>query len=122
IWLDAVVALRSWERRIVLPTTVFVQQLKIEANGKVFMFTYRASRISETVYFLSPLYEALLRILFEVADDEWIRVQALWRRKSYSQHNETIGELRKLHDLRVGGVLSEPEFNVKKWDVLAHRD
>jgi len=40
---------------------------------------------------------------------------------SPSQVDEATKLLRQLHELRVQGVLSESEFNMKKWDVLSHR-
>lgn len=40
---------------------------------------------------------------------------------SSSQVDEATKLLRQLHELLVQGVLSESEFNMKKWDVLSHR-
>lgn len=37
------------------------------------------------------------------------------------QIEEVVTLLRKLHELRLQGVLTDSEFNVKKWDVLSRR-
>lgn len=50
---------------------------------------------------------------------DWEQAKALFLGKPASHQEQAVTMLRQLHDLRVAGVLSESEFNMKKWDVLA---
>ena len=50
---------------------------------------------------------------------EWERATALYLGKPPTARDAAIAQLRSLHALHRDGVLSESEFNMKKWDVLA---
>jgi hypothetical protein len=50
---------------------------------------------------------------------EWERATALHLGKPPTARDAAIAQLRSLHALYRDGVLSESEFNMKKWDVLA---
>lgn len=51
--------------------------------------------------------------------DDLDRAKALYLGKSPNAQEESLRRLRQLHDLFRSGVLSESEFNMKKWDVLS---
>ncbi|GJM36990.1 MAG: hypothetical protein DHS20C19_03570 [Acidimicrobiales bacterium] len=65
---------------------------------------------------------ASLRDSGMISDDEWERATALYLGKPLSARDESVAQLRKLHSLHREGVLSESEFNSKKWEVLARPD
>lgn len=54
-----------------------------------------------------------------LSEEEWGRATSLYLGKASSAREEAIAQLRSLHSLHKQGVLSESEFNMKKWDVLA---
>jgi hypothetical protein len=54
-----------------------------------------------------------------LSEAEWDRATTLYLGKPLTAREEAISQLRSLHSLHVQGVLSESEFNSKKWDVLA---
>ena len=56
-----------------------------------------------------------------VTSEEWTRAKELYLGKPEDKREQTIGTLRKLHELKLSGVLSEMEFNMKKWDILSRR-
>lgn len=62
---------------------------------------------------------AALRDEGVITGDDWERAKDLYLGKRPSERDEAVKQLRKLHDLRRDGVLSESEFNSKKWDILA---
>jgi len=62
---------------------------------------------------------AALRDEGAITSDDWERAKDLYLGKPPSERDESVRQLRKLHDLRRDGVLSESEFNSKKWDILA---
>lgn len=56
-----------------------------------------------------------------ISPDEYERGKELYLGKSPDQRDEALDLLRKLHGLFKSGVLSESEFNMKKWDVLSRK-
>jgi len=62
---------------------------------------------------------AELRSRGVIDDVDWERAKDLFMGKLPSAQEQTVRQLRQLHDLHTSGVLSESEFNMKKWDVLA---
>jgi len=56
-----------------------------------------------------------------LTQDEWLRAKDHLIGVSPSQVDEATKLLRQLHALFVQGVLSESEYNMKKWDVLSQR-
>jgi hypothetical protein len=53
--------------------------------------------------------------------EEWTRAKELYLGKPEDKREQTIDTLRKLYKLKLSGVLSAMEFNMKKWDILARR-
>ena len=62
---------------------------------------------------------AALRDEGTLTDDDWARAKGLFLGKQPSDRDQAVEHLRKLYELHKAGVLSESEFNSKKWDVLA---
>jgi len=56
-----------------------------------------------------------------LTQDEWLRAKDHLIGVSPSKVDEATQLLRQLHALFVQGVLSESEYNMKKWDVLSQR-
>ena len=54
-----------------------------------------------------------------LTEQDWERAKVLYLGKHADARSAAIEHLRKLHDLYRAGVLSESEFNMKKWDVLS---
>lgn len=54
--------------------------------------------------------------------EEFDRAKALFIGQSPSRQTEALNLLRHLHGLLVAGVLTEGEYNMKKWDVLARSE
>jgi hypothetical protein len=54
-----------------------------------------------------------------ISSDEWDRAKTLYLGQPRNKRDESVRILRELASLRQSGVLSESEFNSKKWDVLA---
>lgn len=54
-----------------------------------------------------------------LSPDEWERAKELYLGKPVNRRGADTRLLRELHDLYRNGVLSESEFNTKKWDVLS---
>jgi hypothetical protein len=53
--------------------------------------------------------------------DEWEQAKALYLGKAPTEQERAADELGHLFALKQAGVLSESEFNMKKWEVLARR-
>lgn len=66
---------------------------------------------------LSKLSE--LRDRGAISAEDWSRSKDLFLGKQPDAQQRTVQQLRQLHDLQKSGVLSESEFNMKKWDVLS---
>jgi hypothetical protein len=49
---------------------------------------------------------------------EWERAKSLYLGKEPDARQEAVRLLRNLHDMHRNGILSESEFNIKKWDIL----
>lgn len=62
---------------------------------------------------------AALRDSGVITLQDWEQAKALFLGKPASRRDEAIALLQRLHELRRAGVLSESEYNMKKWDVLA---
>lgn len=62
---------------------------------------------------------AVLRGQGIISDGDWERAKDLFLGKRPDAREQAIVQLRQLHDLYRTGVLSESEFNMKKWDVLS---
>lgn len=54
-------------------------------------------------------------------EDDWERAKSLFLGAPANTNDERVRLLKNLHDLYKSGVLSEGEFNIKKWDVLSSR-
>ena len=54
-----------------------------------------------------------------LSSDDWEQAKTMYLGKPLSERDEAISQLRKLYDLHRAGVLSESEFNIKKWEILA---
>jgi hypothetical protein len=54
-----------------------------------------------------------------ITQDEFERGKALFLGSPPDEKEQSIVLLRQLHGLYQSGVLSESEFNMKKWDVLS---
>lgn len=61
---------------------------------------------------------AALRDSGAISPEDWERAKDLFLGKRPDERAEAIVQLKKLHDLHRDGVLSESEFNSKKWDIL----
>jgi hypothetical protein len=57
-----------------------------------------------------------------LTDEEFQRSKALFVGATPDQQSEALDLLRQLHALQRSGVLSEMEFNMKKWDVLSRSE
>lgn len=54
-----------------------------------------------------------------ISPPEWERAKQLFLGKPENARDVAARQLRQLYDLHRSGVLSESEFNSKKWDILA---
>jgi len=54
-----------------------------------------------------------------LSKDDWERAKDLYLGKQPDEQAAAIVQLKKLHDLHRQNVLSESEFNSKKWDILS---
>jgi hypothetical protein len=54
-----------------------------------------------------------------LSDEEWERATALFFGKPVSKQEQMIAQIRRLDSLRRDGVISQSEFNSKKWDLLS---
>lgn len=62
---------------------------------------------------------AALRSQGAISDSDWERAKDLFLGKRPDAQHQAVDQLRQLHDLHRAGVLSESEFNMKKWDILS---
>lgn len=53
-----------------------------------------------------------------LSKDEWERAKGLYLGKTVDARDEAVRLLRNLHEMHRTGILSESEFNTKKWDIL----
>ena len=53
--------------------------------------------------------------------DEWQSAKGQLVGKKSNQIDEAVTLLRSLHGLVIQGVLTESEYNIKKWDILSQR-
>jgi hypothetical protein len=60
-----------------------------------------------------------LRTRGAISDADWSRARDLYLGKRPDGRDQAIRQLQQLHELHRAGVLSESEFNMKKWDILA---
>ncbi len=65
---------------------------------------------------------ASLRDAGVLSSGDWERAKDLFLGQKPDRREAAISHLRKLHALHSDGVLSESEFNGKKWDILSRRD
>lgn len=56
-----------------------------------------------------------------LSESEWQRAKDMFLGKEHDAQDRAVIQLRQLHELHKSGVLSESEFNMKKWDVLARQ-
>ena len=56
-----------------------------------------------------------------LTEDEFQRAKALFLGKPPDKREEALVILKNLHSLYKSGVLSESEFNMKKWDILSRK-
>lgn len=54
-----------------------------------------------------------------LSPDEWEQAKDLYLGKPESRRDADVRLLRELNDLHDNGVLSESEFNTKKWEILS---
>ena len=54
--------------------------------------------------------------------EELVRAKEMFLGRPPDAVEQSIALLRNLKDLKKQGILSESEFNSKKWDVLSRRD
>jgi hypothetical protein len=66
---------------------------------------------------LSKLAELAQRELR--SNEEWVRAKELYLGQSPDRKEATIRHLGQIFALYREGALSESEFNLKKWDILA---
>ncbi len=64
---------------------------------------------------------AALKSSGALSEDDWARAKDLFLGKAPDAQERAVEHLRELHDLWRSGVLSESEFNAKKWEVLSRR-
>ncbi len=76
--------------------------------------TARPTSVADEIAKLSEL-----RSRGAITDEDWLRAKDLFLGKQHSAQELAIAQLQQLFELRKTGVLSESEFNMKKWDVLA---
>ncbi|NTW29524.1 MAG: SHOCT domain-containing protein [Coriobacteriia bacterium] len=62
---------------------------------------------------------AALRSQGAISESDWERAKDLFLGKRPSAQEQAIEQLRQLYELHRSGVLSESEFNMKKWDILS---
>ena len=62
---------------------------------------------------------AELRDAGVISSEDWERAKQLYLGKAPDLQAAALDQLRRLHSLHKDGVLSESEFNSKKWDILA---
>lgn len=78
---------------------------------------HEASGVADEIAKLSQLAnEGIL------TEDELARAKDLMLGRPSSDIDQSIVLLKNLHELQRQGVLSESEFNMKKWDVLSKKD
>lgn len=66
---------------------------------------------------LAKLAELRDQGVIDAAD--WNRAKDLYLGKTEDERDRAARELKQIHDLQRSGVLSEMEFNMKKWDILS---
>ena len=62
---------------------------------------------------------AELRAAGALSDDDWARAKDLFLGQRPDAQANAVEHLKQLHALWRSGVLSESEFNIKKWEVLS---
>lgn len=62
---------------------------------------------------------AVLRDEGVLTGKDWERAKDLFLGKGPDKKEEAVRMLRSIHELHRSGVLSEGEFNMKKWDILS---
>jgi hypothetical protein len=77
----------------------------------------RSSGIPSVADELGRLSE--LRSQGAISEEDWERSKDLFLGKRPDAREQLIIQIRQLHELHKGGVLSESEFNMKKWDILS---
>jgi hypothetical protein len=91
------------------------EELRVALSSAI--SSINASSTSSVAEELAQL--AILRDKGVLTVDDWERAKSLFLGKPRDQQDAAIAQLRKLHELQRDGVLSESEFNMKKWDVLS---
>ena len=54
-----------------------------------------------------------------ITTDEWQRAKALYLGQPKAKQENSLARIQELHGLCQSGALSESEFNMVKWDILA---
>ncbi len=62
-----------------------------------------------------------LRAQGAISESDWERAKDLFLGKRPDAREQAIEQLRQLYALHRSGVLSESEFNMKKWDILSRQ-
>lgn len=100
----------SWDEKVVWAMH--------EAIDKAMTYNMnQASHPSSVADEIAKLSE--LRSRGAITDEDWSRAKDLFLGKQHSAQEQAIAQLQQLFELRKSGVLTESEFNMKKWDVLS---
>jgi len=95
----------------------FAEQLKRLVTSTAGVAAQGTLSIADEIAKLSGLTDEGI-----LTQDELTRAKELFLGQPKSNIDQSIQLLRNLKDLQKNGVLSESEFNMKKWDVLSKRD
>ncbi len=90
----------------------FVKACEAAFQGKVTV--EQSKMVGDAVSRLALLLEEGL-----ISQEEFERSKQGLIGQPTSKGDEIVGLLRQLHSLKVAGVLTEGEFNMKKWDILS---
>ncbi len=119
---------------IVLAKTLFTESMRLLDVNKIIGELYAFDYINLTVVVLPLLFAFLLSLAFKEGEDKRLKLTFLLIfpksllktsaqilqtiRTPRSENGALIGDIQKLHELHLSGVLSEEEFNAAKKRVL----
>lgn len=96
-------------------TADFMDKLNLALHNRAVGMN-RKSTIAEELGQLLVLKEQGI-----LTEEDWQKAKARFLGGLASKAEESASQIRKLHELYKSGILSESEFNMKKWDILSKR-
>lgn len=94
-------------------TASFIEKINLALHNRAAGMSRKRSVAEELIQLQALREQGVL------TEEDWRKAKARFLGEPASKAQESADHIRKLHELYKSGVLSESEFNMKKWDILS---